>query len=157
MKILVCAKVIDGELNPFDESAIECALTLANDVTVISMGPPSCENVLKPLTRLGVKAILICDNIYAGSDTLATAYILAEAIKKEKYDLILCGRQSIDGDTAQVGPMLSQMLGISLITNALSVKVKGKNVSAKTRIGDEKANLPSLVTVERGYILRFPS
>ncbi|MCR4719390.1 MAG: FAD-binding protein [Firmicutes bacterium] len=157
MKILVCAKVIDGELNPFDESAIECALTLSDDVTVISMGPPSCENVLKPLTRLGVKATLICDNIYAGSDTLATAYILSTAIKKEKYDLILCGRQSIDGDTAQVGPMLSQMLGISLITNALSVKVKGKNMSAKTRMGDEKAKLPSLVTVERGYVLRFPS
>ena len=157
MKILVCAKVIDGELNPFDESALECALTLSNDVTVISMGPPSCENVLKPLTRLGSKVTLICDNLYAGSDTLATAYILATAIKKEKYDLILCGRQSIDGDTAQVGPMLSQMLGIPLITNALSVKVKGKNVYAETRMSDEKAMLPSLITVERGYVLRFPS
>lgn len=157
MKILVCAKVIDGELNPFDQSALECALTLCDDVTVISMGPKSCENTLKPLTRLGAKAILLSDSLFAGSDTLATAYILSTALKKEKYDLILCGRQSIDGDTAQVGPMLSQMLGLPLITNALSVRVKGKSVSAKTRMGEEKAKLPSLITVERGYVLRFPS
>ena len=157
MRILVCAKVIDGEINPFDESALECALMLSDDVTVISMGPPSCENVLKPLTRLGAKVTLISDSLYAGSDTLATAYVLMTAIKKEKYDLILCGRQSVDGDTAQVGPMLAQMLGLPLITNALSVKVKGKNVSAETRMGDEKAKLPSLITVERGYVLRFPS
>lgn len=114
MKILVCVKVVKGELNPFDESALECALQLSDDVTVLSMGPKSCENVLKPLTRLGAKAILITDSLFAGSDTLATSYILSTAIRKMEYDLILCGRQSIDGDTAQVGPMLSQMLEIPL-------------------------------------------
>ena len=123
MKILVCVKVIKGEINPFDQSAIECALTLSDDVTVISMGPGSCEEVLKPITRLGAKVILISDSVFAGSDTLATSYILSTAIKKMEYDLILCGRQSVDGDTAQVGPMLSEMLGISLVTNALSAGI----------------------------------
>ena len=157
MKILVCVKVINGELNPFDESALECALRLSSDVTVVTMGPKSCEDVLKPLTRLGAKAVLISDTAYAGSDTLATSYILSEAIKKMEYDLILCGRQSVDGDTAQVGPMLATMLNIPLITNALSVEEESESVTAKTRLGEETAKLPALVTVERGYVLRFPS
>lgn len=157
MKILVCAKVIKGEINPFDESALECALSLSSDVTVISMGPENAEDALKPLTRLGVKVVLISDNAFAGSDTLATSYILSTAIKNMEYDLILCGRQSVDGDTAQVGPMLSEMLKINLITNALSVECNDAEVTAKTRVGDEKSALPALVTVERGYVLRFPS
>ncbi|MBQ2387559.1 MAG: electron transfer flavoprotein subunit beta, partial [Clostridia bacterium] len=133
MKILVCVKVVKGELNPFDESALECALQLSDDVTVISMGPKTAESVLKPLTRLGAKVTLISDNCFAGSDTLATSYILSTAIKRMEYDLILCGRQSIDGDTAQVGPMLSQMLKTSLITNALKIEVKEDKVFADTR------------------------
>lgn len=157
MKIIVCVKVVKGEINPFDESALECAFKLSDDVTVVSMGPKSCEDVLKPLTRLGAKVVLLSDSLFAGSDTLATSYILSEAISKMEYDLLLCGRQSIDGDTAQVGPMLSQMLGCTLITNALEVSVENDCVSAKTRMGDEVAKLPAVVTLERGYILRFPS
>ncbi len=157
MKILVCVKVIKGEINVFDESALECALKMSDDVTVISMGPKSCENALLPLTRLGAKVKLISDSVFAGSDTLATAYVLSEALKKESFDLILCGRQSTDGDTAQVGPMLSEMLGLPLITNAFEIKAEKKSVTAKTRLGEEKAKLPALVTLERGYILRFPS
>lgn len=157
MKILVCVKVIKGELNPFDESALECALQLSDDVTVISMGPKNCESVLKPLTRLGAKVILISDNRFAGSDTLATSYILSTAIKQMDYDLILCGRQSIDGDTAQVGPMLSQMLKTSLMTNALKIQIKENKVFTVARTGEECAELPALVTMERGYVLRFPS
>ena len=157
MKILVCVKVIKGEINPFDESALECALELSDDVTVISMGPKSCEDTLLPLTRLGVKVILISDAAYAGSDTLATSYILSTAIKQMEYDLILCGRQSVDGDTAQVGPMLSQKLSIPVITNAMKITCEDGRVFADTRAGGENANLPALVTVERGYVLRFPS
>ena len=157
MKIIVCVKVIKGEINPFDESALECALQLSDDVTVVSMGPKLCEDALKPLTRLGAKVVLISDVAFAGSDTLATSYILSTAIKNMEYDIILCGRQSIDGDTAQVGPMVSQMLGCSLVTNALSVEVKENNVFTKTRLGDECVDLPALVTLERGYVLRFPS
>lgn len=157
MKILVCVKVTDGEINPFDESAIECALRLSDDVTVISMCPKSAEHALLPLTRLGAEVILISDSVYAGSDTLATSYILSEAIKKLEFDLILCGRQSVDGDTAQVGPMLSKMLNIPVITNAMSVRAENGFVSVKIRDGEEKVNPPALVTVERGYVLRFPS
>ncbi|MBQ9915396.1 MAG: FAD-binding protein [Clostridia bacterium] len=157
MKILVCVKVISGEINPFDESALECALRLSDDVTVISMGPKSCEAVLKPLTRLGTKVVLISDSAFAGSDTLATSYILSTAIRSMDYDFILCGRQSVDGDTAQVGPMLAQKLGIGLITNAMEVSVRGDSLVAKTREGEETAEKPCLITVERGYVLRFPS
>ena len=157
MKIVVCVKIVKGEINPFDEAAIECALTLSDDVTAVTMGPESNKDVLVSLTRLGVKPVLICDSVYAGSDTLATSYVLSSAIKKMDYDLVLCGRQSVDGDTAQVGPMLSQMLDINLITNALKVSAEENSVNVKTRSGDEKASFPALVTVERGYVLRFPS
>jgi electron transfer flavoprotein alpha subunit len=121
------------------------------------MGPKSCEEVLKPLTRLGAKVKLISDNAFAGSDTLVTSYILSTAIKQMEYDLILCGRQSVDGDTAQVGPMLSQKLSIPVITNAMQVSCNDGVVFAKTRDSEEKVSLPALVTVERGYVLRFPS
>ena len=157
MKILVLVKVINGEINPFDESALECGLRLGGDVTVVTMGPKSNEDVLKPFTRLGAKVILISDSVFAGSDTLATSYVLSSAIKKMDYDLILAGRQSVDGDTAQVGPMVSKMLGINLMTNAMSVETAGGRVIADTRAGEESALLPALVTVERGYVLRFPS
>lgn len=154
MKLIVCVKVINGEINPFDESALECALSLSDDVTVVSMGPKSAEPVLKSLTRLGAKVILISDKLYAGSDTLVTAYILSEAIRKLDYDLILCGRQSIDGDTAQVGPMLSAKLGVDVVTNVISLD---NELNAKTRLGEVKVKTPSVVTIERGYYLRLPS
>ncbi len=157
MKILVCVKVVNGELNPFDESALECALRLSSDVTVITMGPLSNEKVLKGLTRLGTKVILVSDNLYAGSDTLATSYVLSTAIKRMDYDLILCGRQSIDGDTAQVGPMLSEKLGISLITNAMDVKSLEDSVVVSTRTETKKVKTPILITMERSFVLRFPS
>ncbi len=157
MKIIVCVKIVKGELNPFDESALECALSMSDDVTVVSMGAKSCENTLKPLTRLGAKVVLISDMLYAGSDTLCTAYILSQAIRKMDYDLILCGRQSIDGDTAQVGPMLSQMLSVPVITNALKINTDGKSIFARCRDTEESASLPAVVTLERGYVLRFPS
>lgn len=157
MKILVCVKVCDGAVNPFDEAATEYALRLSDDVTVISMGPQSTKEVLEPLTRLGARVVLLSDKVYAGSDTLATSYILSEAVKKYEYDLILCGRQSVDGDTAQVGPMLSKMLGIDVIANALEIEHKGGAIKAVTRTGTKTHPLPVLVTMERSCVLRFPS
>lgn len=156
MKIIVCVKIIKGEINPFDACALEEALRISNDVTVVSMGPPTAKDALLPLTRLGAKVIMLSDSAFAGSDTLATSYILSTALKKLEYDLILCGRQTIDGDTAQVGPCLSKMLGVNLITNALEIKVDSE-VRCKTRMGDERVPLPALVTVERINNLRFPS
>lgn len=157
MKIAVCIKVVKGEINPFDESALECALRLSDDVTVYSMGPQSVKDALLPLTRLGAKVYLISDSLYAGSDTLATSYILSKALSGKDYDLILCGRQSVDGDTAQVGPMLSHMLGFSLVTNALSVERTKGNLVVNSRTGAESITIPALVTMERSYVLRFPS
>lgn len=157
MKIAVCVKVVKGELNPFDASALECALRLFSDVTVVSMCPPSAKDVLLPLTRLGAKVILVSDSIYAGSDTLATSHILKCALEKIGFDLIICGRQTIDGDTAQVGPCLSAMLNIPVITNVMETPDVGDKVKCKTRLGEEEASLPCLITVERIAELRFPS
>ena len=157
MKIIVCAKIIKGEINPFDACALEMALRLSDDVTVVSMAPPSAKSELQRLTRLGAKAVLLTDNVYAGSDTLATSYILSCAIKKMDYDLIFCGRQTIDGDTAQVGPCLATMLGIDVITNVLEFNIKKDVVECVTRNGEEKGSLPILVTFERICDLRFPS
>ena len=158
MKILVCVKVVNGEINPFDACALEEALRLGGEVSVLSMCPASAESVLRPLTRLGVKNVyLLSDGFYAGSDTLATSYILSLAAKKIGFDLILCGRQTIDGDTAQVGPCLATKLGIGLITNVLKISADGDSVSCETRLGDESVSLPALLTVERINTLRFPS
>ena len=158
MKILVCVKVINGELNPFDACALEEALRLGGEVSVLSMCPPSAADVLRPLTRLGVKNVyLLSDSVYAGSDTLATSYILSLAAKKIGFDLILCGRQTIDGDTAQVGPCLATKLGIGLITNVLKLRLEEDRIICDTRDGEESTSLPALLTVERINTLRFPS
>lgn len=158
MRILVCVKVVGGELNPFDACALEEALRLGGEVSVLSMCPPSAESVLRPLTRLGVKNVyLLSDSCYAGSDTLATSYILSLAAQKIGFDLILCGRQTVDGDTAQVGPCLATKLGIGLVTNVMKLTLDGDSVSCETRMGKESVSLPALLTVERINTLRFPS
>ncbi|MBR6719464.1 MAG: FAD-binding protein [Clostridia bacterium] len=157
MKIAVCVKIIKGDINPFDASALECALRLSDDVTVISMCPPSGKDALLALTRLGAKVILLTDSVYAGSDTLATSHILSSALSKIDYDLIICGRQTVDGDTAQVGPCLSAMLDIPVITNVMEITEVSDKVKCKTRMGEEEVSLPCLITVERIAELRFPS
>ena len=157
MKIAVCLKVIKGDINPFDASALECALRLSDDVTVVSMCPPSAKEVLAPLTRLGAKVILVSDGVYAGSDTLATSHILKSALEKVGFDLIICGRQTVDGDTAQVGPCLSAMLGLPVITNVMEIVSADEKICCNTRMGYEEAALPALITVERIAELRFPS
>lgn len=154
MRIVVCIKFVQNEINPFDACALECALgTQDAEVILLSMSPPSAEQPLKALTRLGVhRAILLSDPAFAGSDTLATSYLLSLAIKKLQPDLVLCGRQSIDGDTAQVGPCLSQMLGYSLITNVMDYSL----TKCDTRYGEQQVCLPALFTIERINTLRFP-
>ena len=100
--------------------------------------------------------MLISDKAFAGSDTLATSYILSKAVEKLGYDLIVCGKQSVDGDTAQVGPMLSEMCGCNLATNVLKAKVCENALEVETRNGNENVSFPALITVERSYVLRFP-
>jgi electron transfer flavoprotein beta subunit len=107
--------------NPEDLSALELALDIKDKyggkVTVITMGLPAASAILREsLYRGADDAILITDRRCAASDTLATSYILSCAIKKLDYDIVLCGRQAIDGDTAQVGPQLAEKLGITQIT-----------------------------------------
>ncbi len=159
MKIFVCVKIVDGDLNPFDACALEAALCVENaEVSVVSMCPPSAAEKLRALTRLGVKNVyLLSDKAFAGSDTLATSYILSEFLKKHQFDLVFCGRQTIDGDTAQVGPCLATILNLGLITNVLSIDEIGAEISCKTRLGDEKTKIPALLTIERINNLRFPS
>ncbi len=160
MKIVVCVKqVVGGEINPFDAAALEVALGIENaEITVVSMGRESVKEMLLGLTRLGnVKGLLLSDSAFAGADTLATGYALSLAIKNLNPDLIICGRQTVDGDTAQTGPIIAQMLGLPVITNVMSIESLGEEIECKTRLGDEKAKLPALITVERIRDLRFPS
>ena len=162
MQIVVCVKLVDGEVSPFDASALECALKLRDadpntEVTVVCMGRPDCREPLKALTRLGVsRAVLLSDHAFAGADTLATAYVLSLAMRRLEADLILCGRQSTDGDTAQTGPALAALLGIPVITNVLELDVQKPRVRCVSRFGEESAALPALLTVERIASLRFP-
>ncbi|HHX37059.1 MAG TPA: hypothetical protein GX717_03645 [Clostridiaceae bacterium] len=158
MKVLVCVKQVKGELNPFDASSLECALRIPGaQVILLSMGRPEVAEMLRGLTRLGVAhAILLSDPTFAGSDTLATAYVLSLAAGQINPDLIVCGRQSVDGDTAQVGPSLAAMLGIPVITNVMELRGADKQAECQTRLGAEAVPLPALITVERGYTLRFP-
>lgn len=154
-RIVVLLKYYKGELNPFDGAALECALEAgAKEVIAVSMVPMSVLNAFEGLTRLGVKGVLISDSAYAGSDTQATSLILAEAIRRLDPDLIFCGRQSIDGDTAQVPPMLAQRLGFPILPRVISF--------ADGRValrGGETHELAqkSVVTFEKIRTLRFPS
>lgn len=159
MKVAVCVKQVEGELNPFDACALESALSMENaEITVVSMGKPQTADMLKALTRLGAhRAILLSDVAFAGADTLATSYVLALALKKIGPDLVICGRQSVDGDTAQVGPCLSRMLGYSLITNVMRIHSISNKITCTSRMGEESVMLPALITVEKINTLRFPS
>ena len=158
MKIVVCVRQgLDGIINPFDASAYEAALRLKDaDITLLSMGPLSAKDFLLTLTRLGAKqAILLSDKAFAGADTLATAYALSLAIKKLDPELVLCGRQTLIGDTGQTGPMLSVLSGRNLVSNVMEI---GDQLLCKTRDGETvQAQLPALLTVERIHDLRLPS
>ena len=161
MKILVCIRQgLDGEINPFDACAYEEALKVKGaEITIISMGPLSTKDFLLSLTRLGAKkAVLLSDKAFAGADTLATAYTLSLAVKKLNPDLIFCGRQTLVGDTAQTGPMLSVLAGTNLITNVMSIDEIGESITCTTRDnGTETVDLPALLTIERINNLRLPS
>ena len=139
-------------INPEDKVAIEAALQLGGKVTVLSMGPPQAEDALREALAMGAEqAILLCDKKFAGSDTWATANALAAAIKKLDYDLIICGRQAIDGDTAQVGPQLAENLNLPQITYVQKLDIKNNVIQAQRELEDGyeivEARLPALITV----------
>jgi electron transfer flavoprotein beta subunit len=108
---------VDSKMNPFDLHALEAAVQLKEQlggtVTVVSMGPPQAAAVIKEAYALGAdRGVLLSDRKFAGADTLATGYTLSQAIAKLEPSVIFCGMQTIDGDTAQVGPAIAEMLAI---------------------------------------------
>jgi len=145
-------------INPFDMYAIEEAVRLkekfGGKVTVISMGPPQAEAALREAVSLGIdEAILVCDRAFAGSDTWATSYTLSGAIKKiGAFDIILCGKQASDGDTAQVGPGISMHLDIPQVTYVKKIEEVKDNKMRVERLMEEgyeviETPLPCLLTV----------
>jgi len=155
-------------INPDDKHAIEEALRLkekfGGNVTIISMGPPQADDALREALAMGVdEAILLCDRAFAGADTLATSYTLATAIQKiGDYDIVICGRQAIDGDTAQIGPQMAEYLGVPQVTYVRDVKIKGKKLIVERTLEDgyEKieTSLPALITVIKDLNKpRYPS
>lgn len=161
MRIVVCVKqTVAGDINPFDACAYEAALQIPNsEVILLSMGPEKSKDFLLNLTRLGAKeAYLLCDRAFAGADTLATSYALSLAIQKLQPELVICGRQTIDGDTGQTGPSLSIQAGLSLITNVMKIVSVDGNITCQTRTkGEQTVTYPALITVERINHLRLPS
>ncbi len=161
LRIVVCIKqTAAGEINPFDACAYEAALQISGaEVILLSMGPEKSKDFLLKLTRLGAKrAYLLCDKVFAGADTLATSYALSLAVKKLAPDLVICGRQTIDGDTGQTGPALAVQAGLALITNVMEIRSVEGGVTCLTREGREQTvGFPALITVERIHQLRFPS
>jgi electron transfer flavoprotein beta subunit len=151
--------------NPYDTRAVEEALRIKDKygarVTAISMGPPEAESVLRRAIALGADhGVLLSDPAFRGADTLATSRVLAEAIRivdqEEPVDLIICGQQTIDGDTAQVGPGVACRLGVSQLTlvSAISqIDAQAQLIRVRRRLEQQEevveASLPALITVVR--------
>jgi len=150
-------------INPYDAHALEEAIRLkarvGGKVTIISMGPPQAKEALKKGMSFGAdRAILLSDRAFAGSDTLATSYILSVAIEKlnetEPVDLVFTGKQAIDGDTAQTGPGIAQRMGIPQLTYAIKVReINEESVTVERKLENGRevvqAQLPALITVEK--------
>ena len=178
MKIIVCVKQVpdtsgkvavnpDGTLNrasmatitnPDDLNAVEAALVLKEqtgaEVVVVCMGPPPAEGMLRECLARGCdRAVLVSGREFGGSDTYATSQILAAAINKigvEAEDIVMCGRQAIDGDTAQVGPQIAEKLGLPQISYAADIQLDGNVVTVKRMLEDGymtvKTQTPCLIT-----------
>ncbi|MFI3173827.1 MAG: acryloyl-CoA reductase electron transfer subunit gamma [Bacillota bacterium] len=191
MRIYVCVKQVpdtsgkvavnpDGTLNrasmeaiinPDDMAAIEQALILKDaldcQVTAVTMGPPPAEGMLRELIAMGADdAVLISAREFGGSDTFATSQIIAAAVTKLGLgadDMIFCGRQAIDGDTAQVGPQIAEKLDIPQVTYAAEIKKSGGTVTVKRMLEDGYMNIevqtPCLVTCvkEKELVPRYMS
>jgi len=162
---------VESIVNPFDENALEMALTLKEQnppstVTAICMGPPQAADALKECVSRGADAVvLLCDRAVAGSDTWATSYAIAQAVKSLPVpaDLVLFGKQAIDGDTAQVGPGVAEHLGLPCVTFVRAAKIAGEKTIALERVwedGWEEINcpLPAAATVlKEANVPRLPS
>jgi electron transfer flavoprotein beta subunit len=155
---------VESIANPYDMVALEAALALKEKfggrVTALSMGPPQAEQALREAIALGAdEGILLSDRAFAGADTLATSYTLTKAIRKleqdRPVDLVLCGKQAIDGDTAQVGPGIATRLGCSQFTYVVEIQEideRDRHITVKRKVegGFEiiRGPLPAVLTVE---------
>jgi len=160
---------IENVINPFDTYALEEGVRIrercGGKVTVISMGPPQAEAALREAISLGVdEAILLSDKAFAGADTWATAYTLSQAIAKlGQYDVVICGRQTVDGDTGQVGPELAEMLGIPFVAYVSQIEEMTDGRMRVRRMVEEghevvESPLPAVITVVKEInVPRLPS
>ncbi len=159
-------------VNPFDAYALEAALRLRDanggNVVVVSMGPDQAKSALKVCLGMGAnKAYLCSDRVFGGSDTLATSYILSRAIKaieeiEGRFDVIFCGKQAIDGDTAQVGPEIAEHLAYPQVTYAVEASVSGDEIVVKREVEDGYeiigVSCPCLITVTKPkFEPRYPT
>jgi len=147
---------VPSVINPDDKSGLEAALRLKDSmgahVTALSLGPLQAEDVLREALAMGAdEAVLATDRAFAGGDTLATAYVIAAAIKTLDYDLIITGCRTIAGGAAQVGPQISENLNIPNISNAKDIKIQADSIIATSQFEDwccvVKAKMPCLITV----------
>ncbi len=160
---------VDSKMNPYDLYAIETALRIRDKVggkiSVVTMGPPQAAEVIREAYMMGVdEGALVSDRKFAGADVLATSYTISQAVRKMgEFDLILCGKQTTDGDTAQVGPEMAEYLGIPHIANVLKiVELKETSVLVEMDMPNtiELAEIkyPCLLTVEKDIFQpRLPS
>jgi electron transfer flavoprotein beta subunit len=160
---------VDSKMNPYDLYAIETALRLreknGGSISVISMGPNQAMRVIKEAFAMGVdEGALISDRKFGGADVLATSYTLAQGIKKlGKFDLILCGKQTTDGDTAQVGSEVAEWLRIPSVSNVNKiVKSDDKSITIEMDMTDDlevaKIGFPCLLSVDKDiFTPRLPS
>jgi electron transfer flavoprotein alpha subunit len=160
---------VPSEVSSFDVRALVKAVDLkavhGGEVVVVTMGPPQARQALEHCLALGAdRAIHLCDRAFAGSDTLATARTIALALRREPFDLILCGRNSVDAETGQVGPEIAELLDLPQITGAhtLSVDTRERAVTAERETDDGfetlAAPLPTVITAAEDLAMeRFPS
>jgi electron transfer flavoprotein beta subunit len=162
-------------VNPFDTHALEAGLQLKDrfggQVIAISMGPPNTVMTLRKCLALGAdQAILVSDRMFGGADTLATSYVLTEAVKRielenGRIDVIICGKQTIDGDTAQVGPGLATRLGfaqLTLVDQIIDFSTAGRTITVRRKLEGRKeivqTQVPALLTMVReGNKPRYPT
>ena len=160
---------VEAKLNPYDLYALETAVQLkeayGGTIRVITMGPPQATEAVREAFALGADSgVMLTDMAFAGADTLATAYALAGGINKSGgYDLIICGKQTTDGDTAQVGPSLAEFLDIPHMSNVVNISdLDSEKISVSADLGDYieafEIKLPCTITVDKGiYVPRLPS
>ncbi|MBU3184576.1 electron transfer flavoprotein subunit beta/FixA family protein [Clostridium estertheticum] len=160
---------VDSKMNPFDLFALETALKIKEAkgglVKVITMGPPQAKDVIREAYMMGAdEGALISDRKFAGADVLATSYTISQGVRKMgKFDLILCGKQTTDGDTAQVGPEMAEYLNIPHIANVLKIiELKEKSIVVEMDMANTievaEIQFPCLLTVDKDiYQPRLPS